>query len=147
MISSRLYSQRTTRNSSNGFKTFHGKKSSSLVAIGPSIFRYRDSLWRSHRSSAREKQITKVDVLAFEFEMGLFPNIQEEAKQRVSTLPSNIFPAMFSKAGYREEPGGLSRCRLHRSEARRKEERPVAIELTDFSVFYNQDCSKRWKRT
>ena len=34
------------------------------------------------------KHITKVDVLAFEFKMGLFPNIQEEAKKY---MPRDVF--------------------------------------------------------
>ena len=42
-------------------------------------------------SEAVEKQITKVDVLAFEFEMGLFPNIQEEAKDKGIDLALRIY--------------------------------------------------------
>ncbi|NIR52119.1 site-specific DNA-methyltransferase, partial [candidate division KSB1 bacterium] len=45
-----------------------------------------------------EKQITKVDVLAFEFEMGLFPNIQEEAKSKAVDLALKyIPPEVFDK--------------------------------------------------
>ena len=43
-----------------------------------------------------EKNITKVDVLGFEFEMGLFPNIQEEAKNKgidltLKNIPRDVF--------------------------------------------------------
>ena len=38
------------------------------------------------------KKIAKVDVLAFEFEMGLFPNIQEEAKKKGIDLALKYIP-------------------------------------------------------
>ncbi len=39
-----------------------------------------------------EKRITQADVLGFEFEMGLFPNIQEEAKGRGVDLALKYIP-------------------------------------------------------
>ena len=40
----------------------------------------------------REKRISRVDILAFEFEMGLFPNIQEEAKSKGIDLALKYIP-------------------------------------------------------
>ena len=39
-----------------------------------------------------KKQITKVDVLSFEYEMGLFPKIQEEAKNKGINLALKYIP-------------------------------------------------------
>jgi len=41
----------------------------------------------------RNKHITRVDLLAFDFEMGLFPNILEDARAKGSTsLPNTSLP-------------------------------------------------------
>jgi len=61
----------------DGFKTFHGKKSARLVTIGPINLPVSRLFVEEVIEECIEKQITKVDVLAFEFEMGLFPHIQE----------------------------------------------------------------------
>ena len=66
-----------------GFKTFHGKKSARLVAVGPINLPVTRMFVDEVIKECLVKKISKVDVLAFEFEMGLFPNIQEEAKRRV----------------------------------------------------------------
>jgi CRISPR-associated protein Csd1 len=54
-----------------------------------------------------EKQITKVDILAFEYEMGLFPKIQEEANPGINasitdrfygaacSTPVSVFPTLL----------------------------------------------------
>ena len=46
----------------------------------------------------RQKHLTRVDILGFEFEMGLFPNIQEEAKSKGIDLAMKYIPAdVFDK--------------------------------------------------
>jgi hypothetical protein len=45
---------------------------------------------------AIKNKITKIDILAFEFEMGLFPHIQEEAKSKgvdltLKYIPKDVF--------------------------------------------------------
>lgn len=87
----------------------------------------------------REKRISRVDILAFEFEMGLFPNIQEEAKAKgidmaLKYIPREVFDkraveknqVVFHDVSYIElKP-------IYQGQT-------ISIELTDFSVFYNQD--------
>ena len=41
----------------------------------------------------RQKHISRVDILAFEFEMGLFPNILDEAKAKGIDLAPKYIPA------------------------------------------------------
>ncbi|MCX6756349.1 MAG: site-specific DNA-methyltransferase [Candidatus Nomurabacteria bacterium] len=125
-----------------GFKTFYGKKNSRLVAIGPINLPLSRLFVEEVIKECQEKQITKVDILAFEFEMGLFPNIQEEAKDKgidlgLKYIPRDVFDkraieknqVVFNDVSYIEVKPIVKK-------------RSVAIELVDFSVFYNQDSLK-----
>jgi len=123
----------------DGFKTFHGKKNNRLVAIGPINLPVTRLFVEEIILECREKHITKVDILGFEFEMGLFPNIQEEAKNKgidlaLKYIPRDVFDkraveknqVVFHDVSYMEVKPHF-------------EVNSVAVELTDFSVFYNQD--------
>ena len=125
-----------------GFKAFHGKKSSRLVAIGPINLPVSRLFVEAVIDECIEKKITKVDVLAFEFEMGLFPNIQEEAKAKGIDLALKYIPRdVFDKRA-------IEKNQVVFHDVAYIEVKPlmqkgsVAIELTDFSVFYNQDSLK-----
>ena len=89
-----------------------------------------------------EKKVTRVDILAFEFEMGLFPHIQEEAKQKGIDLSLKYIPReVFDKRA-------IEKNQVVFHDVSYIEVKPivkkntVAVELTDFSVFYNQDSIK-----
>ncbi len=125
-----------------GFKTFHGKKNSRLVAIGPINLPVSRLFVEAVIKESVEKKITKIDVLAFEFEMGLFPNIQEEAKSKGIDLALKYIPRdVFDKRA-------IEKNQVVFHDVSYIEVKPivkkgsVAIELTDFSVFYNQDSIK-----
>ena len=126
----------------DGFKTFYGKKNSRLVAIGPINLPLSRLFVEEVIKECQEKQITKVDILAFEFEMGLFPNIQEEAKDKgidlgLKYIPRDVFDkraieknqVVFNDVSYIEVKPIVKK-------------RTLSIELADFSVFYNQDSLK-----
>ena len=126
----------------DGFKTFHGKKSARLVAIGPINLPVSRLFVEAVIDECLEKKITKVDVLAFEFEMGLFPNIQEEAKSKGVDLALKYIPRdVFDKRA-------IEKNQVVFHDVAYIEVKPimkkgsVAVELTDFSVFYNQDSIK-----
>lgn len=126
----------------DGFKTFHGKKNSRLVAIGPINLPVSRLFVDAVITEAVEKQVTKVDVLAFEFEMGLFPNIQEEAKDKGIDLALKYIPRdVFDKRA-------IEKNQVVFHDVSYIEVKPivkkgmVSVELTDFSVFYNQDSIK-----
>ncbi len=126
----------------DGFKTFHGKKNSRLVAIGPINLPLSRLFVEAVIKESIEKQITKVDILAFEFEMGLFPNIQEEAKSKGIDLALKYIPRdVFDKRA-------IEKNQVVFHDVSYIEVKPivkkgsVSIELTDFSVFYNQDSIK-----
>ena len=87
----------------------------------------------------RKKRVTKVDVLGFEFEMGLFPNILDEARENgIDVAPKYIPRDVFDKRA-------VERNQVVFHDVAFIEVRPhfkdnaVAVQLTDFSVFYSQD--------
>lgn len=123
----------------SGFKTFHGKKASRLIAVGPINLPVSRLFADEVIDECVEKHITKVDILAFEFEMGLFPNIQEEAKDKGVDLALKYIPRdVFDKRA-------IEKNQVVFHDVSYLEVKPhikgssAAIELIDFSVFYNQD--------
>ena len=125
-----------------GFKTFHGKKSSRLVSIGPINLPASRLFVEAVINECIEKQITKVDILAFEFEMGLFPKIQEEAKSKGVDLALKYIPReVFDKRAIEKNQVVFHDVSYIEVKPIVKK-KTIAIELTDFSVFYNQDSIK-----
>jgi site-specific DNA-methyltransferase (adenine-specific)/adenine-specific DNA-methyltransferase len=80
-------------------------------------------------------------VLAFEFEMGLFPAVLDEAKQKgIDLAPKTIPPEVFDKRAVER-----GQVRFHEVAAievtprfHSRNKRVLAVELTDYSVFYSQ---------
>lgn len=125
-----------------GFKTFAGKKNSRLVSIGPINLPVSRLFVEEVINECIEKKITRVDILAFEFEMGLFPNIQEEAKQKGIDLALKYIPReVFDKRAIEKNQVVFHDVSFIEVKPIVKKN-TVAIELTDFSVFYNQDSIK-----
>ncbi|MCR4286596.1 MAG: site-specific DNA-methyltransferase, partial [Deltaproteobacteria bacterium] len=122
-----------------GFKTFHAKKAGRMVVVGPVNLPVTRLFVEEIISECRQKYITKVDILAFEFEMGLFPNIQEEAKSKgIDLALKYIPPDVFDKRAVEKNQVVFHDVAYIEVKPLVKG-RSVAIELTDFSVFYNQD--------
>ncbi|MCB9059877.1 MAG: site-specific DNA-methyltransferase [Calditrichae bacterium] len=124
----------------NQFKTFQGKKAGRLVSIGPVNLPVTRLYVEELILECRQKHITKVDVLGFEFEMGLFPAIQEEAKAKGIDLAMKYIPRdVFDKRA-------IEKNQVVFHDVSFIEVKPhfdgnkLAIELTDFSVFYSQDA-------
>ncbi|MEW5424104.1 site-specific DNA-methyltransferase [Amorphus sp. 3PC139-8] len=122
-----------------GFATFHGKRAGRLVAIGPVNLPVTRLFVEEIILECRKKHITKVDILGFEFEMGLFPNVLDEARAKGIDIAPKYIPAdVFDKRA-------VERNQVVFHDVAFIEVRPhvkgdtVAVELTDFSVFYSQD--------
>ncbi|OQB20846.1 MAG: hypothetical protein BWY12_02043 [candidate division BRC1 bacterium ADurb.Bin183] len=87
----------------------------------------------------RRKRITKVDILGFEFEMGLFPNILDEARSKGIDIAPKYIPAeVFDKRAVEKNQVVFHDVAAIEVKPHIKK-RSVAVELTDFSVFYSQD--------
>ena len=82
----------------DGFETFHGKRAGRLVAIGPVNLPVTRLFVEEIILECRKKHITKVDILGFEFEMGLFPNVLDEARAKgIDVAPKYIPADVFDK--------------------------------------------------
>ena len=120
------------------FRTFRGKKNNRLVAIGPVNLPVSRLYAEEVVSECVEKSITKADILAFEFEMGLFPSIQDDAsKKGVDLVLKHIPKEVFDKKAV--ERGTAKFHDVAYIEVRPHiQGKKLAIELTNYSVFYTQ---------
>jgi site-specific DNA-methyltransferase (adenine-specific)/adenine-specific DNA-methyltransferase len=122
-----------------GFKTFHGKKSARLVSVGPINLPVTRLFVDEVIKESLTNKISKVDVLAFEFEMGLFPNVQEEARKKGIDLALKYIPRdVFDKRAVEKNQVVFHDVSYIEVKPHVKGN-SVAVELTDFSVYYNQD--------
>ena len=124
------------------FKCFLGKKAGRLVSIGPVNLPVTRLFVEEIILECRQKHITKADILAFEFEMGLFPNILDEARAKgIDLAMKYIPPEVFDKRAVEKDEVVFHDVSYIEVTPRYKGKK-VAVELTDFSVFYSQDTVK-----
>ncbi len=127
------------------FQHFHGKRAGRLVAIGPVNLPVTRLFVEEIILECRKNHITKVDILGFEFEMGLFPNVLDEARGKGIDIAPKYIPAeVFDKRAVEKNQvvfHDVSFIEVKPYVTKGKKGRPstVAVELTDFSVFYSQD--------
>ncbi len=126
-----------------GFAAFHGKKAGRLVAVGPVNLPVTRLFVEEIILECRKKHITKVDILGFEFEMGLFPNVLDEARAKGIDIAPKYIPAeVFDKRAVEKNQvvfHDVAAIEVKPLIHANKRECSVAMELTDFSVFYSQD--------
>ncbi len=120
---------------------FHGKNAGRLVVVGPINLPVGRLFVEEVITECRKRGASRVDVLAFEFEMGLFPAVLDEAKQKgIDLAPKSIPPEVFDKRA-------VERGQVRFHDVAFVEATPrfdpgnrlnVSVELTDFSVYYSQ---------
>jgi len=122
----------------SGFRTFRGKKNNRVIAIGPVNMPVSRLFAEQVVAECVEKGVTKADLLAFEFEMGLFPSIQDEASnQGVDLVLKHIPKEVFDKRAV--DRGEAKFHDVAYIDVRAHiDGNNVAIELTNYSVFYTQ---------
>ena len=131
----------------DGFTAFQGEKAGRLVAVGPVNLPVTRLFIEELILECRKHRITRVDVLGFEFEMGLFPNLLAEAKSKGIDLAPKYIPAeVFDKRAVDREQvvfHDVAFIEVKPLVTSGKKGTPptVAVELTDFSVFYSQDSN------
>ena len=131
----RAYRAEKTR----GFATFHGKKAGRLVVVGPVNMPVTRLFVEEVILECRKKHVTRVDILGFEFEMGLFPNVLDEARAKGIDIAPKYIPAeVFDKRAVERNQVVFHDVAAIEVTPRLKKN-SVAVELTDFSVFYSQD--------
>ena len=122
----------------DGLRAFHGKKAGRMVVVGPVNLPVTRLFVEEIILECRQKHITRVDMLGFEFEMGLFPNVLDEAKSKGIDIAPKYIPAdVFDKRA-------VEKNQVVFHDVASIEVKPlvkgktVAVQLTDFSVFYSQ---------
>ena len=80
----------------DGFTNFQGKRAGRLVAVGSINLPVTRLFLEEIILECRRHRIRRVDVLGFEFEMGLFPNVLDEAKSRGIDITPKFIPPKFS---------------------------------------------------
>ena len=119
-----------------------GKKRDRLVAVGPINTPVSSKLVQDIVKECKEKGITKIDVLGFDYEMGL--DFSQYKDQGIDIAFRIIPREVFDKKAV--EKGQVKFYDVAFIEAKpiikgRGSDKEISIELTDFSVFYNQDDS------
>ncbi|HEY4880078.1 MAG TPA: site-specific DNA-methyltransferase [Candidatus Acidoferrales bacterium] len=123
----------------DGFNTFCGKKAGRLVSVGPVNLPVTRLFVEEVILECRQKHITRVDILGFEFEMGLFPNVLDEARAKGIDIAPKYIPAdVFDKRAVEKNQVVFHDVSFIEVKPHIKKN-SVAVQLTDFSVFYSQD--------
>jgi len=135
----------------DGFASFHGKRAGRLVAVGPVNLPVTRLFVEEIILECRKKHITRVDILGFEFEMGLFPNVLDEARAKGIDIAPKYIPAeVFDKRAVEKNQvvfHDVAAIEVKPLIKVNKRECSVAVELTDFSVFYSQDSIQHAEQT
>ena len=120
---------------------FHGKNGGRLVVVGPINLPVGRLFVEEVITECRKRGASRVDVLAFEFEMGLFPAVLDEAKQKgIDLAPKTIPPEVFDKRAVEKGQVRFADVAYIEVTPRFDKKHPlaIAVELTDFSVYYSQ---------
>jgi len=123
----------------DGHAMLHGTKAGRFVHVGPLDVPVTQSRLEDIFEECRQKLYTQVDVLGFEFEMGLTPQfIQELREKGVSVTLKYIPKEVFDK---RAVDKGQVRFYdvAYLNAAVKKKAKTITVELTDFVTHYTQD--------
>ena len=124
---------------------FHGKKSMRMIAIGPINLPVSRPFVASLIAECLDRKITQADILAFEFEMGLFPSVQEEARaQGIDLQLKYIPPDVFDKRAVEKGQVVFHDVSYVNAEVHTRREKGrvfVSVELSGYSAHYSQDAN------
>lgn len=122
-----------------GHNTLHGSKAGRFVHIGPLDVPVTQSRLMDIFEECRKNLYTQVDVLGFEFEMGLTPQFIQELKEKGVSLTLKYIPKdVFDKRAV--EKGQVKFFDVAYLNTKEKiKGKTITIELTDFVTHYTQD--------
>lgn len=128
-----------------GDNFFHGKNAGRLVVVGPINLPVGRLFVEEVITECRKRGATHADILAFEFEMGLFPAVLDEAKRKGIDLAPKYIPAeVFDKRAVDKRQVVFHDISFVEATPRydKKDKLTIQIELTDFSVYYTQGAAE-----
>ncbi len=122
-----------------GHSTLHGSKAGHFVHVGPLDVPVTQSRLMNIFEECRTKLYTQVDVLGFEFEMGLTPQFIQELKEKgvsvtLKYIPKDVFDKRAVEKG---QVKFFDVAYLNTNENIKG--KSITIELTDFVTHYTQD--------
>jgi len=122
-----------------GHKYLHGKKAGRFVHVGPLSVPVTKTLVEEVFEECHQNQITQVDILGFEFEMGLVPFIKDELRQQGVDIRLRYIPReAFDKRAV--EKGQVKFYDVAYVQVKPIiKGKTVQIELTNFTTYYTQD--------
>ena len=123
----------------SGFKTIHGKRGDDFVSLGP----VNQPLSRNHVEEVIgeciKNKFISVHILGFEYEMGLFPTIQEEAKNKGLRLVYKQIPMeVFDKKAVEKNQIIFHDVASIDFKVHKLSDK-FCVELCDFAVFYSEE--------
>ncbi|MDA8347939.1 MAG: DNA methyltransferase [Pseudomonadota bacterium] len=128
-----------------GSTFFHGQHAGRLVVVGPINLPVGRLFVEEVIMECRNMGASRADILAFEFEMGLFPAALEEARQKGIDLAPKYIPAeVFDKRAVDKGQVVFHDISFVEATPRydKRNKLSVQIELTDFSVYYTQGAAE-----
>ena len=124
----------------DSYNSFVGKKRDRLVAVGPVDTPVTSTFVDEAIKEAQKKGITKFDVLGFDYEMGL--DFAELSRQGIDVqfkvIPREVFDRRAVEKGH-VKFYDVAYIEVKPIIKGRGNNKTIAVELCDFSVFYNQD--------
>lgn len=118
---------------------FHGKKGSTAVLVGPIDAPVTLAQVNEAIDACRQNKISKADILGFEFEMGLVPAIQDEAKQKGVTLSLKYIPKdVFDRRAIERNQVKFYEV-AYVDIMPKTQGKTIQVQLENFGVFYRQD--------
>lgn len=118
---------------------FHGRKAGAMVLVGPIDAPVTQGQVQEAVEAAKKLRVSRVDVLGFEFEMGLVPHAQDEARAQGVGLALRYIPKdVFDKRAI--EKGQVTFHDVAYVDVQPVAKgRSVAVRLKDFGVYYRQE--------
>ena len=122
-----------------GHKTLHGSKAGRFINVGPLDVPITQSRLLDIFEECKQKLYTKVDVLGFEFEMGLTPQFIQELKEKGVSITLKYIPKdVFDKRAV--DKGQAKFYDVAYLNTKEKiNGKKITVELTDFVTHYTQD--------
>ena len=129
----------------DGFESLHGRKGHTLVSIGPVDLHVTRHAIDRILAEGKANRCRFIDVLGFEFEMGLFPHMQDVAHQQGIRLALKYIPRDVFDTRATERKQVVFQDVAYIDAKPHYDGNKVAIELTDYEVSYSQDILENVK--
>lgn len=125
---------------SEQLQEFHGLNESAAVFVGPLDAPVTQRDVANVLAAAKKQRISRVDVLGFEFEMGIKPAMMDDAKDQGITLALRYIPnEVFDRRAIQRGQVKFYDVGYLEAKPISGKDGSIAIELTNFAVFYAQE--------